>query len=321
MKISIVGAGAVGLYLAARFSASDEAVGVVARGAALEALRGRGGRYVWRGEPRHFVVRATDRPEELGPQDLVLIAVKAYALRVAAPSIAKLIGPETILLPTQNGVPWWYTHKIGGVLEGVRLASIDPGGGVAAALDPARALGCVVYIAASLPEPGTVRHLSGNRFILGEPDGSTSARLRRVVEAFTAAGIEVETTSRIRDALWLKLWGNMIANPMSVLTRGTLLDLCNDRDTLAVMRQAMVEARTIGDALGVRFEQDLEQRIEETRSVGPHKSSTLQDFEGGRTLEIEALLGAPLELGHRLGIATPALDAIAALTRLTANLH
>ena len=319
MTITIFGAGAVGLYLAAKLALSGQTVGIVARGANLAALRRRGGRYRQGGEVRDFAVRATDRPAELGPQDLVIIAVKAQSLGPAAAAIATLVGPDTVLLAAQNGLPWWYTYRVGGALEGRRIAALDPDGAIAAKLDPARAIGCVLVMAASVPEPGLVQHLSGDELILGEPDGSASNRLARMTARLRDAGINVATTDRIRDAVWLKLWGNMTFNPVSVLTRGNLLDLANDPDTLFVLRRAMREAQAVGEAVGVRFGRDLEARIEESRIVGPHKSSTLQDFEAGRDLEIEALLGAPIELARAVGIATPTLDMIAALTRLAAR--
>jgi 2-dehydropantoate 2-reductase len=319
MRTAIFGAGSVGLYFAARLVAAGEPVAMVARGAALAALRAGRGRYHWQGAARPLVLPATDKPEELGPRDLVIIAVKGHALPAAAPAVARLLGPETVLIAAQNGIPWWYSHRIGGALDGARIAAIDPDGRVAALLDPARALGCVVYIAGSAPAPGELRHLSGNRIILGEPDGRMSPRLAAVAALFRRAGIAAEVTDRIRDALWLKLWGNMTANPISILTRGTLIELCDDSGTLWLQRETMREAAAIGAAMGIRFDQDLETRLAETRGVGPHKSSSLQDFEAGRMPEIEPLLGAPLELGHRLGVATPRLDAILALVRLAAR--
>lgn len=316
MKIAIFGAGSVGLYFARHLLSAGETVAVVARGATLDALRAGAGRYEWQGASETLDVFATDRPAELGPQDLVLIAIKGHAMAAAAPAIATLLGRDTILVPAQNGIPWWYTYHLGGVLQGARIAAIDPDGSLAATLDPARALGCVVYMAASTPAPGQVKHLSGNDVVLGEPDGSMSSRLATVAALFTRAGIATTTTAHIRDALWIKLWGNMTVNPMSILTRGNLLELCDDPGTLWLMRETMREAEAICTAMGIRFDRDLEARIEETRLVGPHKSSSLQDFEARREPEIEPLLGAPLELGHRLGVATPMLDAILALTRL-----
>ncbi|MGH7074119.1 MAG: ketopantoate reductase family protein [Stellaceae bacterium] len=321
MRIAIFGAGAVGLYFARRFLAAGEEVAMVARGAALEALRAGRGRYHGEGRTYPLVLRATDRPAELGPQEVVLIAVKGHALAEAAPAIARLVGPETVLVPAQNGIPWWYGHRLGGALDGVRIEAIDPNGDITRYLDPARALGCVVYIAGSTPAPGEVRHLSGNRMILGEPDGSMGRRLDAVASLFRRAGIATEVTDRIRDALWLKLWGNMTANPISILTRGTLVDLCDDPGTLWLQRDTMAEAERIAEAMGIRFPCDIAARIAETRGVGPHKSSSLQDFEAGRVPEIAPLLGAPLELGHQLGIRAPKLNAILALAQLAARVR
>jgi 2-dehydropantoate 2-reductase len=319
MRVTVFGAGAVGGYLATKLAARDAAVTLVARGVTLETLKKRGLRIERSGSSRSFPIHATDLPETLPPQDLVLIAVKAHAMADAARSIARFIGRETVLVSAQNGIPWWYTFGIGGTLEGKPLTTVDPDGTISALLPPCQALGCVVHIAASMPEPGLVRHLSGERFTIGEPDGSSSARLDWVAAYLADAGIEVETTPRVRDALWVKLWGNLVFNPMSVLTRGTLLDLANDPDTLPIVRQAMSEAQAIGERIGVRFDRDIETRIEDTRIVGPHKSSTLQDFEANRPLELEALLGAGLEIGGIVGVPAPMLVALASLTRLAAR--
>ena len=239
-------------------------------------------------------------------------------MTAAAPAIAALLGAETVLLPAQNGIPWWFTYRAGAALEGKRIAAVDPDGSLARRLDPARVIGCVVYLAAAVPEPGCVRRFGGNLLILGEPDGALSPRLRHLAELLAAAGLEIETTQRIRDALWMKLWGNVAFNPLSVLTGAKMDRMARDPGVMAVLRAAMLECQAVAGRLGVRFDRDVETRIEEARRIGDFKTSMLQDFEAGRPVEIDALVGAVIELGRDVGVATPMLDAIGALTRMRA---
>jgi 2-dehydropantoate 2-reductase len=244
--------------------------------------------------------------------------VKAHAMPEAAPAIASLIGPETVLLPAQNGIPWWFPYRAGAPLEGTRIAAVDPEGGVARSLDPARVIGCVVYMAAAVPEPGLVRRFGGNLLIVGEPDGSASARLKRLEQLLTAAGIKAEVTPRIRDAVWMKLWGNVAFNPVSVLTGAKMDRMADDPGVRAALRTAMLECQQVAERLGARFDRNVEQRIEEARVIGDFKTSMLQDFEAGRPVEIDALAGAVIELGRRVEVKTPMLEAIYALTRMRA---
>lgn len=319
MKITIFGAGAIGGYIAARLALSGEEVSVVARGPHLAAIRERGLLLDERGRRQAVRLIATDRAAELGPQDLVVIAVKAHAMPSVAPAISSLMSAETVLLPAQNGIPWWFTHRAGAALEGVRLAAIDPGGALAQSLDPARVVGCVVYMAAAVPEPGLVRRFGGNLLILGEPDGRMTPRLERIAERFSAAGIKIETTARIRDALWMKLWGNIAFNPLSVLTGATMGRMAEDPGVRAVLRAAMLECQAVAERFGARFDKDVEARIDEARYVGEFKTSMLQDVEAGRPVELDSMLEAVVELGRRAAVETPMLTVIGALTRLRAT--
>jgi 2-dehydropantoate 2-reductase len=318
MRIAVFGAGAIGGYIAAKLAEAGHEVAVVARGAHLAALSERGLRLEERGTVRTLRLRASDRAETLGKQELVVIAAKAHAMPAAAPAIAALIGPETVLLPAQNGIPWWFPYRAGPPLEGSSIAAVDPEGGIARHLDPARVVGCVVYMAASVPEPGMVRRFGGNLLILGEPDGSLSPRLSRIAALLAAAGIKIETTPRIRDALWMKLWGNVAFNPVSVLTGAKMDRMADDPGVRAVLRAAMLECQQVAERLGARFDRDVEARIAEARVVGDFKTSMLQDYEAGRPIEIDALVGAVIELGRRAAVATPMLETIDALTRMRA---
>jgi 2-dehydropantoate 2-reductase len=230
-----------------------------------------------------------------------------------------LIGPETTIVSGVNGVPWWYFHKIGGPLEGTRLQSVDPGDAQWRGFGPDRVLGCVVYPAAEVEEPGVIRHIEGNRFSLGEPDGSKSDRAERLSAALTAAGLKAPVRPRIRDEIWVKLWGNLSFNPISALTHATLDVLCTDPGTRGVARAMMLEAQTIAEALGVRFPIDVDRRIEGGADVGAHRTSMLQDLDAGRPMEIDALVGAVQELGRLTGTATPAINTVLALVRLRAR--
>src|SRR5579883_213661 len=318
MRIAVFGAGAIGGYIAAKLAGAGHEVAIIARGKHLAAIRARGLILDNRGETHVFPVRATDRAEEVGRQELVVLTLKAHAMAEAAPAIAPLLGPETVLLPAQNGIPWWFTHRAGGELEDIRVTAVDPEGRVARLLDPARVIGCVVYMAIAVPEPGVVRRFGGNMLVFGEPDGSQSPRLARLADLFRAAGIKIETPANIRDAVWMKLWGNIAFNTASVITGATMGRMADDPGVRAVLRSAMLEMRAVAEKLGARFDRDVEARIEEARYVGDFKTSMLQDFEAGRPLELDTMIGAVTELGSRVDMKTPMLEAIGALTRLRA---
>lgn len=319
MRICIFGAGAIGGYMGAKLAAAGADVSLVARGPHLRAMQERGLTLIEEGERRTVAVRAAEDPAALGVQDYVVVTLKAHSVPPVVARMQPLIGPETTIVSGVNGVPWWYFHKIGGPLEGTRLQSVDPGDAQWRGFGPDRVLGCVVYPAAEVEEPGVIRHIEGNRFSLGEPDGSKSDRAERLSAALTAAGLKAPVRPRIRDEIWVKLWGNLSFNPISALTHATLDVLCTDPGTRGVARAMMLEAQTIAEALGVRFPIDVDRRIEGGAAVGAHRTSMLQDLDAGRPMEIDALVGAVQELGRLTGTATPTIDTVLALVRLRAR--
>ena len=318
MKIAIVGAGGIGAYVGARLALAGGQVTFLARGANLEALRARGVRLVLPDGSEHLAanVAATNDYAAAGPQDLVIIAVKAHQVEAIAAQVPQLLGPETVVVPMQNGIPYWYFHRHGGELAGRRIAAVDPTGAIAASIPPERVIGCVVYPAAELTAPGVVKVVEGDRFPVGEPDGSSSSRVARVSECFRGAGFRAPVLTDIRAEIWLKLWGNLTFNPISALTRATLVDICQDAGTRELAVQMMTEAQNVANRLGITLRVSLEQRIAGAAKVGRHKTSMLQDVEAGRMLELDALLGAVVELGHLTQTPTPHLDAVYALTGL-----
>ncbi len=319
MRICIFGAGAIGGYMGAKLAAAGAEVSLVARGPHLRAMQERGLTLIEEGVRHTVPVRAAEDPAELGEQDYVVVTLKAHSVPPVVPRMQPLIGAGTTIVSGVNGVPWWYFHKIGGPLEGTRLASVDPGDAQWLGFGPDRVLGCVVYPAAEVSEPGVIHHIEGNRFSLGEPGGSRSERAERLSAALTAAGLKAPVRPRIRDEIWVKLWGNLSFNPISALTHATLDVLCTDPGTRGVARAMMLEAQTIAEALGVRFPIDVDRRIEGGAAVGAHRTSMLQDLDAGRPMEIDALVGAVQELGRLTGTATPAIDTVLALVRLRAR--
>jgi len=316
VRICIYGAGAIGGYLGAGLARAGADVTLVARGAHLDAMR-RDGLTVISGDERHVVrVRCTADPAEAGAQDYVVLALKAHGVAPALDALRPLLGPQTAVVTAQNGILWWYTYGIAGPLAGRHLESADPGGRIWAALGPERAIGCVVYPSCELEAPGVVRHLEGNRFMLGEPDGSRSARVVALAEAFTAAGFKAPVREKIRDDIWFKLLGNATFNPVSVLTGATLAQMGTDPHGREVIRRMMGEAMAVAEKLGVEFPMDIERRIDGAVKVGGHKTSMLQDLEQGRTLELDALVAAVTELGRLTGVPTPAIDLVLDLVRL-----
>ncbi len=320
MRICVFGAGAIGGYLAAKLAAREEnEVALVARGPHLEAIRSTGLVLV-EGEKRTSTrPRASADSRELGPQDYVVVTLKAHQIPAAVPAIEALLGPETAIVWAVNGVPWWYFHGLDGPWRDRRLASVDPGGRIWDRLDPKRAIGCVVYPAAEVHEPGVVTLIEGDRFSLGEPDGSRSERVERLARALVSAGLKAPVRPRIRDEIWVKLWGNLAFNPLSALTRATLDVICADPGTRAVARAMMVEAQTVAEKLGVRFAIDVDKRIEGAAAVGAHRTSMLQDLERGRPMEIDALVTAVLELAKLVEVATPTTATVHALVTLEAR--
>lgn len=318
-RVCIVGAGAIGGFLGARLAAAGQCeVAALARGATLDALRRHGWRLVDGENVIRGPARASDDPRSLGVQDVVIVALKAPALRAVAPSLAPLIGAQTVVVPAMNGVPWWFPHGIG-ALGGAPLASVDPGGKIAAAIPYPRVIGCVVHAAASAPEPGLARHGMGRRLVLGEPDGGASARLAALAALLADAGFDVETTDRIRHEVWYKLWGNLTMNPVSALTGATVDRVLDDTLVRGFCSAAMREAAEIGRRIGCDVAQDPEDRHAVTRKLGRFKSSMQQDAEAGRPIELDAIVGAVREIGLRVGVPMPNIDALLGLARLFAR--
>jgi 2-dehydropantoate 2-reductase len=321
LKIAIVGAGAIGGYVGFRLAHAGEDVTFIARGANLEALRKRGIRLVGvDGEEQAVAnIKATDDYAAAGPQDLVILAIKAHQVEAVALEVPKLFGPDTVVVPMQNGIPYWYFHRYAGALAGTRVRSVDPSGLIGEHIPCERVIGCVVYPAAELLAPGVVKHVEGNRFPVGEPDGTTSARVERVSQCFVKGGLQAPILSDIRSEIWLKLWGNLTFNPISALSRATLVDICQFPPSRAVAAAMMTEAQTVANKLGATFRVPLEKRIAGAERVGHHKTSMLQDVEAGRTLEIDALLGSVVELARLTQTPTPTIDTVYALTKLLAK--
>lgn len=324
MKICIFGAGAIGGYLGARLAGSGADVSLVARGPHLAAMRDRGLTLIEDGKRSTVAVTASDDPTALGPQDYVIVTLKAHSVPPVVDAMQPLIGERTTIVSGVNGVPWWYFHGIGGPLEGTRLESVDPRNRQWDGFGPDRVLGCVVYPAAEVIEPGTVRHIEGNRFSLGEPDGSKSERVLALSQALSAAGLKAPVRPKLRDEIWVKLWGNLSFNPISALTHATLDVLCTDPGTRGVARNMMLEAQAIAEKLGVTFPIDVERRIDGGAAVGAHRTSMLQDLDASRPMEIDALVRSVQELGRITDTPTPTIDTVLALIALrgrTAGLY
>jgi 2-dehydropantoate 2-reductase len=320
MRICIFGAGAIGGLLAARLVQRGEAeVTVVARGAHLAAMQAHGLRLRSGGEEIVTRPRCAANAAEAGPQDYVVITLKAHSLPGVAEAMQPLLGPETAIVSAVNGIPWWYFHKHGGPLDGRAVESVDPGGKLLRLLPPERAIGCIVYPAAEVVEPGVIEHSYGDRFSLGEPDGSRSERANRLSQALIAAGFKAPVRPRIRDEIWVKLWGNLAFNPVSALTLQTLDVLTGEPELRAVCRAMMVEAQAIGEALGIRFGIDVDKRIAGAAEVGAHRTSMLQDLERGRPMEIDALLGVVVEFAELLNLPAPTCRTVLALVRARAR--
>jgi 2-dehydropantoate 2-reductase len=320
MKICIFGAGAIGGLMGAKLAAKgDVDVTFIARGPHLAAMRDNGVKLMSEGTEQIVHPRCVESAEEAGPQDYVLVTLKAHSLPSAAKQMQPLLGPDTAIVSAVNGIPWWYFHGLGGAYEGRIVQSVDPEGQVSALLPPSRAIGCIVYPAAEVTAPGVIEHSYGDRFSLGEPDGSRSPRAQALSEALIAAGFKAPVRPKIRDELWVKLWGNMAFNPISALTTATLDVLTGDEGQRGVARAMMLEGQRVAEALGVRFAIDVDKRIAGAAEVGAHKTSMLQDLERGRPMEIEALLGAVVELADWVGEAAPISRTVLALVRARAR--
>ncbi len=318
MKITVVGAGAIGGYLGTRLAIAGEDVTFIARRRNLEAINADGFRLVLEdGTQEHAKnVRAVQRMAEAGPQDVVLITLKAHQLREVVDELPALYGPDTMVVSMVNGVPWWYFHALPGAHEGRPVTAVDPDGAIARAIPPERVIGSVVYPAAELVAPGLVKLVEGNRFTVGEPSNERTPRVEALSQALMKAGFKAPVSRDIRSELWIKLWGNLSFNPISALTHATLQDIARFGPTRELARRMMAEGQAVAEALGVRFKITLEQRLAGAEAVGAHKTSMLQDVEAGRALELEALVGAVIELGRIASVPTPTIEAVYAATKL-----
>jgi 2-dehydropantoate 2-reductase len=316
MRVAVLGAGAIGAYVGASLCRAGVEVALVARGAHLAALREHG---VQVHSPRgDFAARpyATDRPEEIGPVDHVFLGLKANAYASAGPLVAPLLAEHTSIIAAQNGIPWWYFHRLPGPYEGRRIESVDPGGAVTRALPLHRAVGCVVYAATEIESPGVVRHLEGTRFSIGEPDRGISARCTQFAEAMVAGGLKCPVEAELRNDVWVKLMGNIAFNPISALTRATMAGICRHPGTKTLVRRMMEETLEVAHGVGVRPNVSVERRLAGAERTGEHKTSTLQDLERGRPMELDVLLTAVVELADMVGAEVPTLRAIAAVADL-----
>ncbi|HLI10806.1 MAG TPA: 2-dehydropantoate 2-reductase [Alphaproteobacteria bacterium] len=319
MKICVVGAGAIGGLLGGKLALAGERVTFIETNAAhRDAINRDGLKLLMHGGETLVAkeIKATADMAEPGPQDVVILAVKAHQISRVAPALGKLFGKDTIVLTVQNGIPWWYFQKHGGPLDGRRLASVDPDGAIERAIAAERIIGCVVYPAGEVTAPGIVKHVEGDRFPVGELDGSKSNRVEMISQMLISAGFKSFILDNIRAEIWLKAWGNLSFNPISALTHATLVDICRFALTRALAARMMEEAQAIAGKLGITFRHTIEKRIAGAEGVGKHKTSMLQDVEAGRALEVEALVGAIVELGELTGTPTPAITAVYACTKL-----
>jgi 2-dehydropantoate 2-reductase len=321
MKVCVYGAGAIGGFIGTRLGAAGGTMSAVARGATLAALRAHGLRLVQAGETIVAPVQAEEDPARLGAQDLVIIAVKGPALAAVAGRIAPLLAPDTMVLVAMNGVPWWFFDGLPGPYAGTRLASVDPDGAIAAAIPTRQVVGCVVHASCSTPEPGLVRHGMGAGLIVGEPAGGRSARVERLVAELARAGFDAKLAERIQRDIWYKLWGNMTMNPVSAITGATGDRILDDSLVRAFCSAAMTEAAAIGAEIGCGVTQSAEDRNAVTRKLGAFKTSMLQDIEAGRPIELDAIVAVVREIGQKVGVPTPNIDALLGLTRLFARVR
>jgi 2-dehydropantoate 2-reductase len=320
MKICIYGAGAIGGYMGVQLARAGAEVSLVARGPHLEAMKKNGLKLIIDGEERVEHLNCTSDPKELGPQDYVIIALKAHSVPNVVDAMQPLLGNDTSVVTAVNGVPYWYFYKFGGAYEGRTLETIDPGSKQWNALRPERAIGCIVYPATEVVEPGVIQHVYGDKFPIGEPSGEKTTRIEKLAEVMNAGGLRAPVMENIRDELWLKLWGNLCFNPISALTHATLDIIASDPGTRAVAKAMMLEAQEIATKQGVHFRVDVERRINGAGAVGAHKTSMLQDLERGRPMEIEPLVTVVQEMGRMMDVPTPTLDVVLALIQQRAKI-
>ena len=321
VKIAIIGAGAIGGYVGVKLALAGEDVTFIVRGANLDAIRKNGMKLIMEDGTEHVAasVKATNDYAEAGPQDLVILAMKAHQVEAVANDLPKLFGPDTAVVTMQNGIPYWYFHNHGGPFEGSQVRSVDPNGILVEKIPPLRVIGCVVYPASELIAPGVVKHIEGDRFPIGELDGSASERVTRISECFGKAGFKAPVLANIRAEIWLKLWGNLTFNPISSLAHSTLADICQYPLSRELAASMMREAQEVANKLGIEFRVSLDKRIAGAEKVGKHKTSMLQDIEAGRAPEIDALVGSVVELGRLTQTPTPHIDTVYALVKLLAK--
>jgi 2-dehydropantoate 2-reductase len=330
MRIVIAGAGAIGGYIGARLAKAGADVVLFARGPHLKAMQERGLRVISAEDGDFEVKLGPPKPGGGGPQvtgdlatigkaDVVFLGVKAHALTGLAPSLPQLFGPDTFVVSTQNGIPWWYFQNFAGDLNNLRLERVDPGGVIANAIEPRRVVGSLAYFATDIVEPGVIRHIEGNRLSFGEPDGSKSERAKKIAEALIAAGFRCPVTMRFRHEIWVKLLGNVAFNPISALTGGTLEELVRNPDTCQVVRQIMAETEAVAGKLGIELPISIDQRIAGAEKVGAHKTSMLQDLEAGKPLEIDGLLAGTLEIARKAGVSAPYTESLFGLVKARAQ--
>jgi 2-dehydropantoate 2-reductase len=319
MKFLVAGAGAIGAYMGARMARAGQDVTLFARGPHLRAMQEHGVRVKSVDGDFEAHPKIAENLERVGPVDVVFLGVKAHGLTQLASQLKPVLGPDTAVVGTQNGIPWWFFQGWGGEHQGMHLERVDPGGSIATAIEPRRVLGSIVYFATDIVEPGVVRHNEGNRISLGEPDGTRSDRSRQIAEALIAAGLRCPVTTRIRQEIWVKILGNVAFNPISALTGATLVQMARDPDVNALVRRIMEETIAVGAKLGLEVPITIDQRIAGAEKVGEHKTSMLQDLEAGRPIELEAVVGAVVELGERLNVPMPHTRAVYACTKLLAQ--
>ncbi|WPH13338.1 2-dehydropantoate 2-reductase [Variovorax paradoxus] len=321
MKIAVIGAGAIGGLVGAKLALAGEDVTFIVRGKNLDAIATNGFKLIGADGTEQVArnVKATDRYDQAGPQDIVVLAMKAHQVEAVANDVPRLFGPETVVVTMQNGIPFWYFHQHGGALAGTPVRSVDPTGLVAAKIPAERVIGCVVYPASELTAPGVVKHIEGDRFPVGELDGSSSERVNRVSACLGAAGFKAPVLDNIRAEIWLKLWGNLTFNPISSLSHSTLVDICQYPPSRELAAAMMREAQAVAHKLGIEFRVTLDKRIAGAEKVGKHKTSMLQDVEAGRAPEIDALVGAVVELARLTDTPTPHIDTVYSLVKLLAR--
>ena len=319
MRFLIAGAGAVGAYIGARMAQAGFDVTLFARGPHLRAMQEHGVQV--KSSEGDFVARPaiTGSLAEVGPVDVVFLGVKAHGLPQLAPQLRPILGPDTTVVSTQNGIPWWYFQGFGGEWEGMRLERVDPDGVISAAIDADRVVGSIVYFSTEITAPGVIQHIEGNRITLGEPNGTRSDRSRRIAESLIASGLRCPVTTRIRPEIWVKAMGNASLNPLSALTRATLVQMVRDPGVCSVIRNIMQEVEAVSRKLGMELPVSIDQRIAGAEKVGEHKTSMLQDLEAGRPIELEALVGSVVELGERVGLPMTCTRIVYNCTKLLAE--